>query len=156
MSITNVTPPGGAGRGRATAGRPVPAVAKQRRLLIVAVAAVLGFLLLKSFFGGENKYEKIANELTAALQTNDLAAVQKLQNAETATHVNHGVVGRASDKLAPLGKIKKVKETTPKDAAERVHEFDVSFDKGAVHEMMKLDPQDKIVTFRYETSPAAK
>ncbi|GAC1405128.1 MAG: hypothetical protein NVSMB64_09460 [Candidatus Velthaea sp.] len=149
MSVTNVTP-------RPRPGGSAAAAANQRRLLIIAVAVLLAALLFKGFFGGENAYEKIAHQLTAALQANDLAGVQKLQNAETATHVNHGVVGRASDTLAPLGKIKKVKETTPKDAADRVHEFDVRFDKGAVHEMMKLDPQNKIVSFRYEPAAAAK
>jgi len=130
------------------------ASANQRRLLILAVIVVLVVLLVRSCAGGQNRYEKIANQLTSALQSNDLDAVTKLQNAETATDINRGKVGRAADFFAPLGKIKSVKETTPSSAAARVHEFTVTLDKGVVNEMMKLDPQDKIVAFRYEPTTA--
>jgi hypothetical protein len=105
------------------------------------------------FLHHENRYEKLAHGLTIALQNNDLAGVEKYQNAETATTINRGVVGRIADRLAPLGKLKSVKETTPKDASDRTHEFDVVFEKGTVHEAMKLDPDDKMVHFRYDLVP---
>lgn len=126
----------------------------QRSLLIAAVAVVLVVLLFRACFVHENKYEKLARDVTVALQSNDVQAVNKYQNAETATHVNRGIVGRAADTLAPLGKIKNVKETTPSGTPDRVHEFDVQFDKGMVHEKMKVDPQDKIVSFHYEPAAA--
>lgn len=131
-------------------GRPGGLNSRGRHLAMWAVVVVAIVLVLRGCVFHENSYEKIASGLTAALQANDLAGVQKYQNAETATQVNRGIVGRAADTLAPLGKLKSVKEVTPKDAAPRVHEFVVHFAKGAVHEMMKLDPQDKIVVFRYE------
>ncbi len=122
-----------------------------RQLLIVALVLLIVVFALRTLFGAhENKYEKLAREVTVALQSNDVDAVKKYQNAETATHVTRGVVGRAADVLSPLGKIKSVKETTPKDAPDRTHEFDVAFEKGAIHERMKVDPESKIVTFRYE------
>jgi hypothetical protein len=39
-----------------------------------------------------------------------------------------------------------------------VHEFDLTFASGTVHEKMKLDPQDKVVRFQYDvvSSTAAK
>jgi len=139
MSTGNPTPP-----------TPAPAATQQRRLLIFAVVAVLVFLVLRACAGHENKYENLARELTVALQNNDLAAVDKLQNAETATHITRGIVGRWADRLVPLGKVKSVKEVTPSGAAARRHEFDVTFDKGRLHEDLQVDPEDKIVHFNAE------
>ncbi len=127
------------------------AVNPRGRQLIFAVAIVVFIIIvLRAFLPHENHYEKIARGLTAALQSNNVDAVKSYQNSETATTINRGIVGRAADTLAPLGKLKNVKETTPKDAADRVHSFDVTFDKGAIREEMKLDPDSKIVHFRYE------
>jgi hypothetical protein len=138
--ITNVTP-------RSTTPGSNP---KGRHLAIWAVAVIAVLLLLKACVFHENTYEKIASEMTAALAANDRATVLKFQNAETATHVSRGVVGRAADKLAPLGKIESVKEVTPKDAAERVHAFDVKFAHGTLHEEIKFDPDNKVVAFKYD------
>jgi hypothetical protein len=121
-----------------------------RQLVFALIALVVILVLIKLFMPHENKYEKLARNVTAALQSNDVDAVKKYQNAETATLVNRGIVGRAADILAPLGKIKSVKETTPQDAADRTHEFDIAFEKGAIHEKFKVDPDAKIVTFAYE------
>jgi hypothetical protein len=126
---------------------PIPAQTNRRRLLLLVLGVVLVILLVRACAPHENKYEKIANELTVALQSNDLAGVQKLQNAETATHINRGLVGRWADRFAPLGKVKSVREVTPSGSADRRHEFDVTFEKGTVHEDIGLDPEDKIVHF---------
>jgi hypothetical protein len=121
-----------------------------RQLLIGFIAVLLMFELWRLLFGHHaNTYEKLAYNVTVALQNNNLDEVKKYQNAETATLINRGVVGRAADALAPLGKLKSVRETTPSDAPDRVHEFDVAFDKGAIHEKMKVDPENKIVHFTY-------
>jgi hypothetical protein len=123
---------------------------RNRQLLIALIAVVLIIGLFRTLFGHhENKYETLAHDLSAALQANDLDKVKSYQNAETATLINRGIVGRAADALAPLGKIKRVTETTPSGAPDRVHEFNVTFDKGAVTEKMKVDPDFKIVHFTY-------
>ncbi len=96
--------------------------------------------------------------MTVALQNNDLAGVQKFQNAETATLVTHAVVGRDADAFAPLGKLQRVLESPVPAAGEtarRVHEFDASFDKGVVHETIRFDPDNKVVGFKYDP-PTAK
>ncbi len=131
---------------------PVPAQrARQNRIILIAVVVVLVVLIAKACAGGgENRYEKIADGMTHALAANDLAGVEKYQNAETATEVNRQRVGQAADVLDPLGKLKRVKEVTPAGDGDRVHEFDLTFDKGTVHEKMKLDPQDKVVRFAYD------
>lgn len=137
-SVSNVTP-------RRSAANP-----RTRQLLIAAVAIIIIVFAIRLLAPHENKYEKLARDVTVALQKNDVDAVKKLQNAETATTITRGIVGRAADRLAPLGKLKSVKETTSKDAKDRVHEFDVAFEKGSVRESMKVDPDFKIVHFRYD------
>jgi hypothetical protein len=139
---------GGAAVGSAGAGLPP----NQRRLIVYAVVAIIVIVLVRGLFFHENKYEKIARDVTVALQKNDLATVEKYQNAETATEVNRGIVGRAADKLAPLGSLKRVKEITGSNAPVRGHEFTVTFDRGTVDEKMRLDPQDKIVSFSYDVT----
>ena len=133
-----------------------PATARRNQIVYVAIIVVLIAIIARAFAGHENKYEKIARGVTQALQSNDLAAVQKYQNAETATEVNRARVGHAADLLGPLGKLKSVKETTPQGGASRVHDFDLAFQNGNLHETMKLDPQDKIVRFNYNVVPKTK
>jgi hypothetical protein len=144
MSMSNVTP-----RPKVPAGN--------QRLLIGAIVVIAAVLLLRSCFSHHaNHYEILAGEVTAALQNNDLAAVEKYQNAETSTRVTRGVVGRAADVLMPLGKIKDVREQTPAGDGDRVHEFNVTFEHGTLHEKMKVDPDDKIVVFHYDEAVPAK
>ncbi len=123
---------------------------QRNQTLILALAVIALALLARACFPGANQYEKIARGVTQALQNNDLTAVQKYENAETAAEMSRTRVARAADQLAPLGKIKRVHETTPKGGPPRVHEFDVSFDKGTVHERMQVDPQNKVVHFHYD------
>jgi hypothetical protein len=124
-----------------------------RQLLYALIALLVVLALVKIFKPHANTYEKLAWNVTAALQSNDVEAVKKYQNAETATLITRGIVGRAADRLAPLGKLKSVKEITPSDAPERTHEFDVAFEKGTVHEKIKVDPDLKIVHFEYDKVP---
>jgi hypothetical protein len=125
------------------------------RILLIAVVLLIVFALARGMFGHhETPYEKIASEMTVALKNNDLAGVQKFQNAETKTLVTHSVVGRDADAFAPLGNLKSVRETSVEEAR-RIHQFDATFDKGVVHETIRFDPENKVVGFKYEM-PAAK
>ncbi len=117
-------------------------------VLIVGLLAVL--FVARALFGHhENRYEKIAGSVTVALQKNDVAGVKTYQNAETATHVTASRVGRGADTLGPLGSLKRVHETSA-DPNTRIHQFDATFDKGTLHETIKFDPDQKIVSFRYD------
>lgn len=136
--------------GAAPQKRPFPT-----QLVILVVAVILVVLLLRACIGGENKYEKTAHQLTQAVQNNDFAAVAKLENSQTAATMGRGRLGRAADTLGPLGKIKKVHENTPAGDGPRVHEFDVSFDNGTVHEKIVFDPDDKVFKFQYD-APVTK
>lgn len=113
-------------------------------VVIVAIAA-----LLRACFAHEGTFEKIARDVTVALQHDDVATVLKYQNAETATEVNRERVGRAADALSPLGSFKGVKQTSVNNDT-RVHDFDLRFDHGTVHETIKFDPEGKIVRFHYD------
>ena len=146
--MTNVTPnppPGGA---RAVT-TPNPR-ARQNQILILAVFVIALVLLVRACAGGENQYEKIAHQFTQAVQSNDLASVAKLENAETGAETTRAQVAHGADVLAPLGKIQRVKENTPKGDPARVHEFDVTFEKATVHEKFLLDPNDKVFRWKYD------
>jgi hypothetical protein len=123
---------------------------RQNQLIILAVFVIVLVLLVKACAGGENRYEKIAHQLTEAVQNNDLAAVQKLENSEIAAEMSKARLGKASDALGPLGKIKRVKEVAAPGAAPRVHEFDVTFDRATVREQIQFDPADKVFSFHYD------
>lgn len=141
--------------GPAPARRPV---ATTTSVLLTAIVLLILFGLARSIFGHhDTPYETIARQMTIALQNNDLAGVEKFQNAETATQVTHAIVGRDADAFAPLGKLQRVRETpvSPEETARRVHEFDATFDKGVVHETIRFDPDNKVVGFKYDL-PAAK
>lgn len=128
------------------------------RTTSIAIAVVI-FLIIFGLMRGlfshhDTVYEKIAGEMTVALQNNDLAGVQKFQNVETATLVTHAIVGRDADAFAPLGRLKTVRETAV-EPERRIHQFDATFDKGVVHETIRFDPDNKVVGFKYEL-PAAQ
>ena len=133
--------------GATAAGR--PNLGTNRYLLPILMLLLLFALVRGLFSHHETREEAIARQLTLALQNNDLAAVERFQNAETATEVNRAVVGRAADTFVPLGKVDAVRETQP-PAGGQTHQFVVTFDKGTVHETIKFDPDDKVVGFRYD------
>jgi hypothetical protein len=120
-----------------------------RSWLILGFVVLVLAVVLKSCFFRESEFERIARDVTIALQRDDLPAVLKYQNAETATSINRERVGRAADALSPLGGFKSIKETKV-DPATRIHEFDLTFDKGSVHETIKFDPEKRIVRFHYD------
>jgi hypothetical protein len=141
-----------------TGGRPAQRVSATTSFLLFAIVALIVFVLVREIFvHHDTKYETIATQMTSALQNNDLAGVEKFQNAETATQVTHAIVGRDADAFQPLGKLQRVRETpVPADeSARRIHEFDATFDKGVVHEAIRFDPDDKVVGFKY-TLPTAQ
>jgi hypothetical protein len=154
--VTDALPPApappatapGAGAG-AAAARP-PGNTVLMRVVLVALVALLAFTLLRGLFGHhDTQYERVAFAVTAGLELNDISAVQKFQNAETATHLTREIVGRASDAFVPLGALERVRETS-EDPELRIHQFDAVFDKGVVHETIRFDPDGKVVSFKYD------
>jgi hypothetical protein len=127
---------------------PKPPGANPMRLGMIAIVLIIVVLLVRSVISHhETGYERIARELTLALQGNDIDTVDKLQNSETRVHVTRAAVGHAADVFKPLGDLKSVREAS---ADGETHEFDATFDKGVVHETIQFDPDSKIVHFRYD------
>jgi hypothetical protein len=116
----------------------------------LAAAVVVISLILNTCAHHENSYEHVAHELTLAAQNNDMAAVKKLENSETAAEMTNERLGRAADAFRPLGAIKRVREVPAQSDVPRLHEFDVAFAKGAVHEKIQFDPDEKVFHFRYD------
>jgi hypothetical protein len=142
--MKNVTP----GPGPVRTGTAAPVMdGRRNQMIILAVFVVVLVLLVRACSGRENRYEHIAHQLTQAVQSNDVAAAQKLETRETAADMSHQRFGQAVDAFAPLGKIESVKEVTPPNDGDRVHEFDVRFQNGTVHERIKFDPDDKVFKF---------
>jgi hypothetical protein len=133
-----------------TAGASVDAKRRRNAWLIPALLVLIVVLVARSCATYENHNEKLMRAFTSAVQNDDLAEVQKLENSGTAADMSRGRLGQAADVLAPLGAVQKVKEVTPKDDPPRVHEFDVTLAKGTVHEKVELDPQGKIFHFHYD------
>lgn len=133
----------------------MPADARRNQLIVLAVIVILFVVLVRACAAHENKYEHIARELTEAVQSNDYNAVAKLENSETAAEMGRGRLGSAADALGPLGKVRSVKEDTPPGEAVREHEFTVTFEKGAAHETIVFDPDDKVFHFAYKVAKPA-
>ena len=144
--IKNVTPPPG---GPARAVTTPDGRARQNQIILLAVFVIVLVLLVRACSGHENKYEHIARDFTQAIIDNNYTAAVKMQNVETAAEMGRGPFGHASDVIAPLGKIEHVREVTPPNDGPRVHEFDITLQKGSIHEYIKLDPNDKIYRFDY-------
>jgi hypothetical protein len=149
--MKNITP----GPGPARTGTTAPVMdGRRNQIIILAVFVVVLVLLVRACSNRENTYERIAHELTQAVQNNDYNAVAKLENVETAADMGRGRLGHAADDLAPLGKIKRVHEVPTTSKTPRVHEFDLTFDKGTAHEKIQFDPADKVFHFAYVPKPA--
>ena len=128
---------------------PTPS-SRRNQLIILAVFVVVLVLLIRACSPHENKYEHIAHDFTQAIQHNDFNAVAKMENIEAAANTRRAAFGHAVDDLAPLGKIVHVKENTPPGSPPRVHEFDVAFQNGTVHERFSFDPADKVFEFHFD------
>ncbi len=149
--MKNVTP----GPGPVRTGTVAPVMdARRNQIIILAVFVVVMVLLVRACSGRENHFEQVAHDFTQAVAANDYAAAAKFQNAQTATEMTRGRLGHAADVLAPLGKIRHVKENTPNTEPPRVHDFVVTFEHATVNEKIQFDPQDKI--FRFHFDPPVK
>ena len=113
----------------------------KRTVLVLAAFAVLSLAAC----GGENRYERLADRITRAMQNNSIAPVQN--ELAKGINIDRVRVAEAADALAPLGKIESVKEVKPCDPG--VHCFIVKFQNATYREKLRLDENGKIVAWRY-------
>jgi hypothetical protein len=120
-------------------------------LMFVVLVLVIAFSLLGH---RESANERLTGRVLESVQRNDMAPVGKDFNALTRERFTRASVGKNSDLLAPLGKIKSIRETTPKDAPARRHTFVAHFEHGDVNVIMVLDEDGKVSGFRF-TPPSS-
>jgi hypothetical protein len=121
------------------------------------ISVALCALLALASCGGENAAERLAGSITAAIVANDMRPVEKHFNALVRPKLeDRGRVGRLSDELNALGKLKRVKETTASGESSGRHTFIAEFTKGSEIEEMTLDGEGKISAFhvRGQSAPA--
>ena len=136
---------------------PTPASPANRPLtwLVVLAVVVVGWFVFRPH---ENKSEQEATRITQAIVSNDMRPVERDFNALARTQLeNRGKVGRLSDDLNSLGKLKTVKEDTPKDNSRPLyHHFTATFEKGTRVEDMTYDADGKVASFHEHTSDEAQ
>ena len=109
---------------------------------IVLVIAIAFSLRLH----GANGDERLVERVIIAVQNNDVDPVRKDFDAAAQASITHERVGRLSDLLAAMGKLKSIDEMTPKTGAAR-HVYVVHFEHGDWEAMMPLDKHGKATGF---------
>lgn len=131
-------------------GAPFRAGAPNRMKALVPLA--LGIVVLVSAFNTlrhhENRYEKLASDVTRALAANDMRPVEGEFNAITRPKLeDRGKVGTLSDFVNADGKLESVKEQPQPEGKPNTHLFIATFEKGQRAEDITLDSDGKIVDF---------
>jgi hypothetical protein len=131
-----------------TPGAPGPRLGQRSGLLPVALAVIFGALIVYYFSHRENRYEKLASDVTKAVAANDMRPVEKDFNALRRPQLeDRGKVGQLSDFVNADGTLKRVKEDTPADSKAGYHHFIAEFDKGNLSEDLTVDADGKIADF---------
>lgn len=94
----------------------------------------------------ESRRERLVSRIVVAVQHNDMTPVATDFDAQARQSMTHEKVGHLADLLAPMGKLKSVDETTPKDAGSR-HTYVVHFEKGDWEAIVPLDIDGKAEGF---------
>ena len=115
----------------------------------LAAIAALAALPACSF---QNKYEKEAQAITAAIVANNMQPVQG--DIAPGIKITRVQVAAMSDELGEAGKLISLKETTT-NCPPGTHCFDVKFEKRAYVEHMTLDENGKVRDWNYVPAPAA-
>ncbi len=143
MSTSGPTPPlPVTGTVRRRGGIPIP---KPLAWLIIAVLLVS--LVITVTTHHESKQERLVSRIIASIQHNDMAPVASEFDAQARESMTHEKVGHLADLLAPMGALRTVDETTPKDAAPRNHEYIAHFEKGDWQVKMPVDIDGKAEGF---------
>jgi len=117
-------------------------------LPLVLGVVLVGNLVNTLVFHHENRYERLASDVTRAIAADDMRPVEKEFNAIRRPQLeDRAKVGSLSDFVNAEGKLKKVRETTPGDAKAGTHRFIATFEKGERAEDLTVDADGKIVNF---------
>ena len=113
--------------------------------IVVAIALLFG---ANKLLHHENRYEKLATDVTKALAANDMRPVEKEFNAITrAKLADRGKVGTLSDFVNADGALTSMKEDTPSGSNPNYHHFVATFKNGSRAEDLTVDSDGKIADF---------
>jgi len=127
---------------RGSGGLPIP---KRAAWFIIAVLLVA--LVINLTTHRESKQERLVTRIITAVQHNDMTPVANDFDAQARESMTHEKVGHLADLLAPMGALRSVDETTPKDAPPREHKYIAHFEKGDWEVSMPLDIDGKAEGF---------
>jgi len=119
----------------------------------VSLPLILGIVVLLSAFNilrhHENPYERLAGDVTRALEANNMRPVESDFNALRRPQLeDRGKVGSLSDFVNAEGALKSISEDRAKpDAPVGYHHFTAYFDKGNLSEDLTVDADGKIANF---------
>ncbi len=125
-----------------------PAARGPRKLVVPILIGLAVFLGANRLLHHENRYEKLATNVTKAIAANDMHPVDKEFNALTRVKLaDRGTVGRLSDFVNADGALKSVKEDTPSGSTAGYHHFVATFATGKRSEDLTVDADGKIADF---------
>jgi len=125
-----------------------------RSRLAPATLIVIALVLWAILRPHANPNEQLATRVTVAIVNNDMRPVEKDFNAEARGQLeNRARVGRLSQDLNELGKLKAIKEDTQQGAAAGAHHFQAQFEKGTWEEDLTFDADGKIAHFHVHAPP---
>jgi hypothetical protein len=122
----------------------LPIPARVTWLIVAALVVVIAFSV---FSRHETRQERLVTRVIAAIQHNDMAPVADDFDAQARESMTHEKVGHLADLLEPMGALKSVEETTPKDAPARRHTYVAHFEKGDWEVSMPVDIDGKAEGF---------
>jgi hypothetical protein len=131
--------------------RPDPLRSRLAPATLIVIVLVLWAILMPR----ANPNERLATRVTAAIVNNDMHPVEAVfVPANKAKLEDRMLVGRLSQDLNELGKLKRIKEDTPQNSAAGYHHFQAEFSKGTWEEDMTTGSDGKIVTFHVHAPSA--
>ncbi len=114
-------------------------------VIAALIAVIIAVFLLRHH---ENRYEKLASDVTRAIAANDMRPVAKEFNALRRPQLeDRAKVGGLSDFVNAEGAFKNVKEDTQGTQKPGYHHFVASFEKGKLAEDLTVDGDGKIADF---------
>ena len=111
-----------------------------------APLAALALLLAASACAGQNKYERLAQKITLAVQADDPSQLQGVISPDQT--IPRVKLAEWSDELQGQGKLLSLREATPCTVA-GAHCFQAQFQKHLYLESMQLDDHGKVVMWKF-------
>ncbi len=148
-------PPGYVQPPNTSAAAGARAAGSVRKFAVPVVIAIVLLFGANKILNHENRFEKLATDVTKALAANDMRSVEKEFNAITRAKVaDRGKVGTLSDFVNADGALASIKEDTPSGSNPNFHHFVATFKNGKRAEDLTVDGDGKIADFHVR--PAAE